>query len=265
MPSRRGDGGAADLARARSFLRGIDQRAATRVEPFRLGTAYFHDGLPRKWSFNFLRVEVGADELAVDELAGEAERLQGGAGLHHRMAVFFDERAGAKAAPGLERAGWRVQPEAVMAFTGHSDPGCSSPAREVSEPELHDTRVTTISSFSDVTEEESVRQLVEAEQVVGTVTARRSFGYLVDGKVVSFCDTYSDGAVAQIENVNTLPQFRNRGYARAVLAKALAELTPRHELTFLLAHDDDWPKELYRSLGFEIVGLNHVIVRPAPA
>jgi ribosomal protein S18 acetylase RimI-like enzyme len=254
--------GSADLARARAFLRSIDERTATRVETFRFGTAYFHDELPRKWSFNFLRIE--ADAFEADELIREADALQGAAGLGHRMVVFFDEQAGAKAAPSFERSGWRIQPEAVMAYRRAADHP-DSPAREISESELHETRVATIGSFSDVNEEASVRQLVEAERVVGDATDRRSFGYLAEGRVVSFCDTYSNGAVAQIENVNTLPEFRNRGYAQAVLAKALAELAPEHELTFLLAHDDDWPKELYRRIGFEIVGLNHVIIRPAPA
>jgi hypothetical protein len=34
----------------------------------------------------------------------------------------------------------------------------------------------------------------------------------------------------------------------------MASREDEHDLTFLLAEEDDWPKELYRRLGFEPVG-----------
>src|SRR5436309_1584776 len=48
---------------------------------------------------------------------------------------------------------------------------------------------------------------------------------------------------------------RRRGYARAVVSAATrASLEARNEITFLVADDEDWPKDLYASLGYEPIG-----------
>ena len=52
----------------------------------------------------------------------------------------------------------------------------------------------------------------------------------------------------------TLERFRGRGLAKSVVARALEESQHAHEFTFLVASADDWPKELYRKLGFETAG-----------
>ena len=53
----------------------------------------------------------------------------------------------------------------------------------------------------------------------------------------------------------TLERFRNRGLARATVTRALdASREAGHDLTFLLAVRDDWPKELYAKLGFDEIG-----------
>ena len=49
----------------------------------------------------------------------------------------------------------------------------------------------------------------------------------------------------------TLQEFRKIGLATAIVTHALAESrSTGHDLTFLLAEAEDWPKELYRRLGF---------------
>ena len=62
-------------------------------------------------------------------------------------------------------------------------------------------------------------------------------------------------STAQIEDVGTLGGYRGRGLARAVVLRALAEAGAAGcDLVFLEADEDDWPKELYRRLGFEPIG-----------
>ena len=51
------------------------------------------------------------------------------------------------------------------------------------------------------------------------------------------------------------PRWSARRYARAVVGAAVAAFrAARHTLTFVIAHEDDWPRELYAKLGFELVG-----------
>jgi ribosomal protein S18 acetylase RimI-like enzyme len=56
--------------------------------------------------------------------------------------------------------------------------------------------------------------------------------------------------------VGTLESHRGRGYARALILHAAAEARRAGaKLVFLVADDEDWPKELYRRLGFDELGL----------
>jgi len=75
------------------------------------------------------------------------------------------------------------------------------------------------------------------------------------GRPASSCRLYTNGAVAQIDEVGTLAAHRGRGLARAtVLAAADAAAASGCDLTFLLTDAGDWPQELYRRLGFDEIG-----------
>jgi GNAT superfamily N-acetyltransferase len=76
-----------------------------------------------------------------------------------------------------------------------------------------------------------------------------------DGGLVAMTHVFSDGRVAQVEDVYTVPEARGRGYGRALVTRA-AEVARQggHELTFIVADDNAWPKQLYAKIGFEPVG-----------
>jgi predicted GNAT family acetyltransferase len=77
---------------------------------------------------------------------------------------------------------------------------------------------------------------------------------LADGGVVAYCEVFElDADVAQVESVATLPAYRKRGYARAVVTRAL-ELTRDRRLVFLSMDPNDWPQHLYVKLGFDDIG-----------
>ena len=82
---------------------------------------------------------------------------------------------------------------------------------------------------------------------------------------MSLCEVYSDGGTAQIEDVATLEAFQNRGFARANVLAALEAARADHDLVFLVAAEDDWPKTLYKKLGFDQVGRwDHFLLKEAP-
>ena len=104
-------------------------------------------------------------------------------------------------------------------------------------------------------DEDVVRQIVGQRRVDGAAGRARYLGADAGREVGSYCELYSDGEVGQIEGVLTLPRFRNRGLATAVVTRALRESRAAgHSVTFLLAEEHDWPQELYRKLGFADVG-----------
>jgi predicted GNAT family acetyltransferase len=113
------------------------------------------------------------------------------------------------------------------------------------------------------TDDEVIRQLSASDAVLEHVVSQRCFARLVKGEVVSSCRLYSDGEIAQVEDVATVPGHRQRGYGEAVVRRAVAEATADHDLVFLTAVDGRWVKRWYERMGFEQIGLRYEATRSA--
>src|SRR5437773_2193455 len=104
----------ATLARVRAFRRLIQDRSATRTEPFAWGTALLNADFPLSYAHNFLRVEAPAQGLTVEGLMQECDRVLGSAGLAHRMVQVDDEPVGEMLFGALTADGWWAGRSAVM-------------------------------------------------------------------------------------------------------------------------------------------------------
>jgi predicted GNAT family acetyltransferase len=100
---------------------------------------------------------------------------------------------------------------------------------------------------------DTVTQLVaRRDAYVARVTP---FAAYTDNVAVAHADLRSWDGIAEIDSVVTLPDYRNRGFARALVLRAVATARAQGaDLVFLLADADDWPRELYSRVGFETVG-----------
>jgi ribosomal protein S18 acetylase RimI-like enzyme len=255
-----------DLERVTAFLRTADEGASTSVQRFELGTAFFNDRLPRVYDRNFLLVtKSDADPKA---LTRAGDRLLGGAGLTHRKVAFENETAGRLMVGALGGRGWEYRRLSIMAYrqSGNADAPAAAEASEVDRLALLPALETMIRMEpweAGDTDEDVIRQLSTADTALERAVAQRCFARLVDGRVVSSCRLYSDGSIAQIEDVATLPGHRQRGYAEAVMAKATSEAAAGHALVFLTAVDGRWVKSWYERLGFEQIGLRYEATRSA--
>ena len=231
--------------------------------PFRFGTAYLYLELPRVWSRNYLVADTDLGEASTELLVAESDRILGGAGLRHGKVELYDEEAGARFEPGFRELGWEVHCDVLMVARREPDrPADLSLAEEVSIEELEP--VWAEDTGREPFDAETVRQLVANKWVVMASRDTKFFAARVDGAIASYCELYSHDGVGQIEAVGTLDEFRNRGLARATVSRALAASREAgNDLTFLMAREDDWPKELYRKLGFDEVGRAFEFVRPA--
>jgi predicted GNAT family acetyltransferase len=144
----------------------------------------------------------------------------------------------------------------------HRPPAASEVDREALLPAL-ETMIRMEPSEAGDTDEDVIRQLSRSDTALERVVAQRCFARLVEGKVVSSCRLYSDGTIAQVEDVATVPEHRQRGYADAVVTRALTEAVADHELVFLTAVDGRWVKRWYERLGFEQIGLRYEATRSA--
>jgi len=138
--------------------------------------------------------------------------------------------------------------------------------REVDAPTHRLVEAATVREEPYGRDEDVVRQLVEMRTALAdAVPGARFFVGAVDGVDAAVTTLYSDGATAQVEDVATLRDYRRRGLARAAVSAAIdAAVEMGHRFVFIVADDDDWPKELYGRLGFDPIGHAWSFTRPGP-
>lgn len=226
---------------------------AERLVPTAHGTAIFTESLSRVWTLNVLRIDRTA--AAALELAAEAERLQGEAALTHRRVLVTDEGTGRALEDGFIELGWKTDAFLFMAHRRNPAHAIdTSIVVEVEREALVPLREQIVWETLPDADEETATQISEANRRFAELGRARHFAVPVAGEPVSAADVYSDGRTAQIEDVSTLGEHRGRGYASAVVMRALEEARQDHDFVFLTADSRDWPKELYRRLGFDSLG-----------
>lgn len=244
----------------------MQNHAAERVEEFRWGRALFNDTYHRVYDMNALHVERPDESTTVDGLAAEADRLHGASGHLHRRVVVSEERLGESLADGFRALGWEVRRFLFMAqLREPDDPAARAEVRELDEATHWEAKRWFMSGAPEAYDEDVITQLLEKDRLKEKIVDFRRFGVEADGAVVSVCELYSDGKTAQVEDVSTMEPYRGRGYARAtVLTAAGAARAAGCDLVFLVADQDDWPKELYGKLGFDPVGIVYDFLRLPP-
>jgi ribosomal protein S18 acetylase RimI-like enzyme len=236
-----------DLRRAFAFI-AVGDMSGARREPSTYGTAVFDEALPLRHDSNYLRVEV--DDVRADDIEREAGRLG-------RSAIMFpNAELGERLAPDFERPGWFVHRGLVMAQRREPDrPIDTSIVDEVDENALRAVRRARLADEPWATPE-LAEQLLDAKVTIARSVEARFFAVRRDGDVASYTDLYHDCSTAQVEDVATLPEHRRRGYATAVVWRAVEEARAAGcDLVFLVTdRDDPRPQELYRRLGFDEIG-----------
>lgn len=252
-----------DFDRAFEFMIRADM-AGSRVEPFRFGRAVFTPELPLRHDSNYLLVETLPDGISTAELVAEAERVQGAAGLEHRLLLFRDAALGERVASELVSLGWRCDRHVLMAQSRRPERAHDTRiVSEVTETALREARERQIRSYPWGTPEVA-GQLLEAKRRIPVEA--RFFAVTANGSVASYGDLYIDGDIAQVEDVATVAEHRGRGYASAVVLRAVEEARAAGaRLVFLVADAEDWPKELYRRLGFDEIGANLKLLQTTKA
>jgi RimJ/RimL family protein N-acetyltransferase len=238
------------IDRIHAFRAALQDAAAEQRVPAAHGVGLFAPSLREVYDMNYVRAEQPAP---ADELIADAERLM--EDYFHRRVVI--ERAGGSAPTGFRARGWTVVPHLIMARRREPDRRVdTSMVREVPFGELTAARreVTVDEPWGD---DEISSLLDDAKQLIVRAIPTRFFAAFADGEIAAYCEVRSNGSVAQIEDVNTLRRFRGRGLGRAVVQHALEEAERSNDVVFLEALADDWPRELYAKLGFDVVGERH--------
>jgi ribosomal protein S18 acetylase RimI-like enzyme len=237
-----------DLRRAFALLATGDMGGA-RTEASRFGLAVFDEGLPLRYDSNYLLVDELPEAVPAVDLVEGARRLD-------RPAVMVrDERTGERLAPRFEAMGWTIHRGLVMAHRRRPERAADTGlVEEVDEAALRPARRRQLAG-EPWTTPAVVEQLLDAKLAIARALTARFFAVRVGGQMAGYVDLYHDGRTAQIEDLATLEEHRGRGYASALVLRALQEA--RHsgcDLVFLVADAEDWPKLLYGRLGFVELG-----------
>jgi RimJ/RimL family protein N-acetyltransferase/ribosomal protein S18 acetylase RimI-like enzyme len=238
------------IDRIHAFRAALQDAAAEQRVPTTHGVGLFAPSVREVYDMNYVRAEQPAPAA---ELIADAERLM--EDYFHKRVIL--ERADARTATGFRAHGWTVVPHLIMAHTREPDRRAdTSMVREVSFAELADARreVTVGEPWGD---DEISSLLDEAKRRIMGAVPTRFFAAFAEGEIAAYCEVRSDGEVSQIEDVNTLTRFRGRGLGRAIVQRAVDQARAASDLVYLEALADDWPRELYARLGFDVVGERH--------
>lgn len=254
------------FVRAVRFEHHLQDHATERFEPFRWGRAIFNDTFHRVYDLNALRVEHPDEDLTAEALAEEADRLHSAAGQEHRRVVVPHESLGERLAPGFRALGWEARPFLFMGqLREPDDPRPRAEVREIDEATHWEAKRWFMAGAPEAFDDDVVTQLLEKDRLKEDAVDFRRFGVEDGGTVVSVCELYSDGSTAQVEDVSTLDGYRGRGYARSTVLTAIAAARDAGcDFVFLVADEEDWPKELYRKLGFDRIGIVYDFLKLPP-
>jgi ribosomal protein S18 acetylase RimI-like enzyme len=240
------------LRRLLDFELALERDATDRVEEFDWGRLIYNPGDTAMWSSNYL--EVHSTALDAAELVALADEFQGPRGIKHRDVVPVDPSHGDRLVEDFEALdGWETERSVYMVLRREPDREAEA-AKEVSSTAVAEVRRAVAEADPDFTEEAVEQQFVRGSRL-DRVGNARWFAAPADGPPGASCVLYERNGIGQVETVETVPERRGQGLARAVVTEATnASLQAGHELTFIVADADDWPWKLYERLGFDRVG-----------
>lgn len=251
--------GGTEQERIRGFSHRIMRDSASQVVPVTGGFAVMSTEFPDSYEHNCLVVDALVDPSV---LMQEADRVLGGAGLRHRAIELELEGVDPSWLAQFQNCGYEVHPTLTMVLRRSPERRSATPVERVPYEELKSVVEAGWRRELPTASERSIRQLVERRN--STYRACQVTHHAVRGPdgIAARCDLYRIPPIGQVENVETEPEWRNRGYATAVVLDAvgLAE-SSGCSLIFLLADAEDWPQQLYRRLGFERVSGAHTLQR----
>ena len=238
------------LTRVLAFLRENAAKTADEVRPIAAGCVVSSPSLPAVWSANHVRVALPLGFESIVELADQQME-----GCRYVQIVLEHQEAGLALEAAFRAASWETERELLMSLSAAADRDAdTSIVIDAGEAEVAEVMRRWYSE--DERDPAALAQLVEFSRRESRACGDRLLGIRSsDDQLVAISKLRGDGHIAQVEDVYTAPEARGRGFGRAVVTRAV-ELARAagHDLIFINADDNDWPKQLYARLGFRPLG-----------
>jgi N-acetylglutamate synthase-like GNAT family acetyltransferase len=253
------------LARCLGFLRDVHRRSATEIVHKSFGVGFFNEHFPDKQDLNVFWIDRIDPDLDAHEVIREIDRIQGNRGLQYRRLAVGDQCTLESVISALRDSTWVHSSNLLMT---RDTPNPSDPSNEVfvqavplEQLKAHMHRWYL--AEEGLTEDQAV-MLVEASRETQQAVPTLYLAAFIDAKVVGWCELRTLEQTAQVENLGTLPLYRNRGVATALMNEALSlSEQERVEVIFVQTDAVARTQYLFSGLGFEPVGVLHKFLMPA--
>jgi GNAT superfamily N-acetyltransferase len=243
------------------FLRRTAELTADEIRPIHAGFVARSPSLPQVWTANHVHL---TRPVTFEELVALADEHQ--ADLPYRHAALDDDGTGRRLEPWLRAAGWNLEREMLMELVRPADRSVdTSMVIEADEDEMLALMERWHLEGPSEIDETGLRQLAVYGGREHRACGDRTFAIAgEDGRLAAMTKLRTGDALAQLEDVFTAPEARGRGYGRALVAHAAAVAREGgHELIFIMADDNDWPKQLCGQVGFRPIGWTWSLHREA--
>jgi ribosomal protein S18 acetylase RimI-like enzyme len=205
------------------------------------------------------------DGVGAAQLIADADRIL--SGFEHRQVVVEQESLWRTLEDDFATAGWTR--DAIVYMT-HERPPDRMPAdltavRRVGHDDVAVAEERFLRDEPDTATPDARRQVMAHNRHIGELLGETCFATYDGDAVTAYAKLRHRDGVAQVEDVAVAPEHRGSGLGRLVTSAALAAgLALEPELLFIVADEEDWPKELYGRLGFEPAGRIRGFLRPPP-
>jgi GNAT superfamily N-acetyltransferase len=230
-------------ARARAWRDGAHAAVCDVIEPWAHGTVVRATRYPSYFDFNAVRVEEDP-AMDVDALVAFADEAL--AGLEHRRLDFDVVDVAEPLRAGFEARGWKAIRLVWMRHETPPPPGPDIAVQEVPYDAVHELRLAW---HGDESPDQDGSGYIAQAREVALSREVRVLAVHEAGVPVAFAQLEQDGAAAEITQVYVDPRHRGGGRGTAMTRAAIAAAGDVRDL-WIVADDEDRPKELYARLGF---------------
>jgi GNAT superfamily N-acetyltransferase len=230
--------------RAREWHHAHQAAVCDTLEPWAHGTVVRTSRYPTYYSFNLVRVEE-EPEMSAGQLTSFADEAL--AGLAHRRMDFEEIEAAEPRRAELVALGWKTTRLLWMRHDRPLPPAADElEVSEVPYEAADELRLAWHLQEDDGSEYEhfslAAREVAEARGVRVLTVAE-------SGRTIAFAQLERAGGGAEITQVYVDPEHRGCGRGTAMTRAAVLAAADAEDL-WIVADDEDRPKELYRRLGF---------------
>ena len=229
--------------RARDWRNAAQAAVCDVQEPWAHGTILRATSYPNYYDFNVVRVERDP-AMGVEALIAVADEALGG--LEHRRVDFDLIAAAEPLRAGFEAEGWEATRLLWMRHEAALPPGPEIAVEEVPYDAVRDLRIAWHGeNFPD----QDFREYMIQSREVALARDARTLAVCEGGAPVAFARIERVGTAAEITHVYVTPSYRGAGRGTALTRAAVEAASDARDL-WIVADDDDRPKELYARLGF---------------